>query len=569
MATNVIDHLRRAVLLREGAGLGDGELLGCFIERHDEAALATLVKRHGPMVWGVCRRLLSHHDAEDAFQATFIVLVRKAASIVPRAMVGNWLYGVAHQTALQARRTATRQRAREVQVTAMPDTAIVQPEQWPDVGPLLDQELSRLPDNYRAVVVLCDLEGRTRKEVARQLGVPEGTVAGRLPRARAMLAKRLAQRGVTLSGAALAAVLSQSAVSASVSISLVSTTIQAATLVAVGQTAMTGAISVKVAALTEGVLKAMVMCKLKAVVAVLLVLGFMATGTSVLCYRTAAAQDDKKPIGSDKAAASVRHERVFRDPSLGRPGGRLDPTLNKLATGELELEINAEERRKTPPRDLGKIEPPGGVPLFVGRKGEPIRVDGIEKARARLEAVPAEDLERWVVELERIIDKKLKDGLPSARQVCRTDFVVHLSVAFDDLKWNAKTAANLFKRAQTMPATEAKVWKEAFEALLKKEIGQTDTTIYAGGPAWAVPLVLIPLDALHEGQKYSAERGKKYLARLKQLIAEDVSLWKDQVDQFGGTKLDAAVNIILLDEFFDKERFQWETFKAAIQARKK
>src|SRR5437016_6429855 len=132
-----------------------GKLLGCFLERHDEAAFAALVRRHGPMVWGVCRRLLSHHDAEDAFQATFIVLVRKAASIVPRVMVGNWLYGVAHQTALQARRTATRRRAREVQVTEMPDTATVQPDQWPDVRPLLDQQLSRLPENYRAVVVLC------------------------------------------------------------------------------------------------------------------------------------------------------------------------------------------------------------------------------------------------------------------------------------------------------------------------------------------------------------------------------------------------------------------------------
>src|SRR5712691_7558840 len=131
--TSVIDHLRRAVLPRDGAGLGDGELLGSFIERRDEAALAALVKRHGPMVWGVCRRLLSHHDAEDAFQATFIVLVRKAASIVPREMVGNWLYGVAHQTALQAKRTATRRRAREVQVTEMPETAIVQQDHWPDV----------------------------------------------------------------------------------------------------------------------------------------------------------------------------------------------------------------------------------------------------------------------------------------------------------------------------------------------------------------------------------------------------------------------------------------------------
>lgn len=194
-------------------------------------------------------------------------------------------------------------------------------------------------------------------------------------------------------------------------------------------------------------------------------------------------------------------------------------------------------------------------------------VDGLNKVRRRLEAVPPEDLEKWVVELERIIDKKLNDGLPSARQVCRTDFAIHLSVAFDDLQWNAKRAGDLFHRAQTLPASEAKVWKEAFESLLKKEIGQTDTTICAGGPAWAVPLVLIPVDAIHEGQRYSAERGKKYLARLKQLRAEDVSLWRSKVDEFGGTELDAAVNIILLDDFFEKEEFQREKFRAAVAAR--
>src|SRR5262245_40708616 len=196
MPTSVIEHIRRTALLRRRADDCDGELLGRFVERHDETALAALVHRHGAMVWGVCRRLLSHHDAEDAFQATFLVLVRKAASVVPRAMVGNWLYGVAHHAALQARRAAARRKAREVQVTVMPETEAVQQGQWSDVQPLLDQELSRLPDNYRAVLVLCDLEGRTRKEVARQLGVPEGTVAGRLARARAVLAKRLTARGV-------------------------------------------------------------------------------------------------------------------------------------------------------------------------------------------------------------------------------------------------------------------------------------------------------------------------------------------------------------------------------------
>src|SRR4051794_1483948 len=119
MPTSLIEQIRG--LIRDGAGLRDEELLGRFIDLRDEAAVAALVMRHGPMVWGVCRRHLSHHDAEEAFQATFLVLVREAASIARREAVGNWLYGVAHQTALQARRSAAKRRAREVQVTETPD----------------------------------------------------------------------------------------------------------------------------------------------------------------------------------------------------------------------------------------------------------------------------------------------------------------------------------------------------------------------------------------------------------------------------------------------------------------
>jgi RNA polymerase sigma factor (sigma-70 family) len=288
----VIDHLRAAALLHDGARLGDGELLGRFLERRDGAVLTALVRRHGPMVWGVCRRLLSHHDAEDAFQATFLVLVKKAATVRPRELVGNWLYGVAHQTALQARRAAARRRTREVQVTVMPDPQAARQQQCPDVQPLLDQELSRLPDHYRAVLVLCELEGRTRREVARQLGVPEGTVAGRLARARALLAKRLTARGVTLSAGALAAVLAHNAASAAVPYAVVSGAIRAAALVAAGRAAAAGPVSVKAVALTEGVLRAMLMSKLKAVVAVVLVLGFLMTGATALCRRTAAARDN-------------------------------------------------------------------------------------------------------------------------------------------------------------------------------------------------------------------------------------------------------------------------------------
>jgi RNA polymerase sigma factor (sigma-70 family) len=280
--SEVIQHFRRAVLLREGAGMTDGQLLECFLTQRDDAAFAALVRRHGPMVWGVCRRVVhNHHDAEDAFQATFLVLVRRAASVEPKELVANWLYGVAYQTALKARSVAARRRGRERQVVEVPEPAVEEQDVWHDLRPLLDQELSRLPDKYRVPVVLCDLEGKTRKEAAQQLGWPEGTVAGRLATARRMLARRLARRGVALSGGMLAAVLSHNAASACVPPSVVSSTIKAASLLAAGQAA-TGAISLKVAALTEGVLKTMPFAKLK-VVMVLVVVAALSGAAGLIC----------------------------------------------------------------------------------------------------------------------------------------------------------------------------------------------------------------------------------------------------------------------------------------------
>jgi RNA polymerase sigma factor (sigma-70 family) len=267
--SKVIHHLRRAILAQDGDGPTDGQLLGGFIERRDELAFAALVQRHGPLVWGVCRRLLEHHDAEDAFQATFLVLFHKATSVQPREMVANWLHGVAYQTALHSRRTVARRRARERQVPEMPEPEAVERDLWADLKPLLDQELSRLPDKFRSVLILCDLEGSTRKEASRQLGVPEGTVAGWLARGRELLAKRLARHGVAVSSGALALLLSQNMATAAVPAQVLSATIEAASLIAAGQAAA-GALPVKVAALTEGVLKTMLMSKIKnAAVAVL------------------------------------------------------------------------------------------------------------------------------------------------------------------------------------------------------------------------------------------------------------------------------------------------------------
>jgi RNA polymerase sigma factor (sigma-70 family) len=283
-------HLRGAMLLRDGAGSTDGQLLESFITHHDEAAFAALVRRHGPMVWGVCRRLLRNtHDAEDAFQATFLVLVRKAASVVPRERVPNWLYGVAYQTAVRARSLTAKRQRRERQVMDVPEQEATPREPWNDLQPVLDQELAGLPERYRLPVVLCDLEGKTRKAAARQLGWPEGTVSSRLARARALLAKRLTRHGLAFSGAALGALLAQQA-AAGVPAPLVSMTVKNASLIAAGSTAATGALSARVVLLTEGVLKAMLLTKLKTRMMAVLVLALMALGGGICARPTAAAQ---------------------------------------------------------------------------------------------------------------------------------------------------------------------------------------------------------------------------------------------------------------------------------------
>jgi RNA polymerase sigma factor (sigma-70 family) len=320
----VIQTLRGAALPHDEAGLTDGQLLDNYVRSREEAAFAALVRRHGPMVWGVCRRILrTHQDAEDAFQATFLVLVRKAASVVPRDMVGNWLYGVAHQTARKARATTARRQAREKQVPAMPEPAGVQPEARDDLQGLLDQELSRLPDKYRAVIVLCDLEGKTRKEAAQHFHVPEGTVASRLATARRMLARRLTRPGLSVSGAALAAVLSAQGASASMPPAVASTTIRAAGLFAAGRTAVAGVLSAKSVALADRVLKTMLFGKLKLAVALLVALAVLGVGAVAL---TPPPPADKlaEPVEQAEQAVQVGPAVAVEkkpDPAIREPGG--------------------------------------------------------------------------------------------------------------------------------------------------------------------------------------------------------------------------------------------------------
>jgi RNA polymerase sigma factor (sigma-70 family) len=299
----VLRHLRQAALLGYGDGRSDAQLLEAFADRREEAAFAALLRRHGPMVLGVCRRVLGNvHDADDAFQATFLVLVRKAASVRPPELVGPWLYGVAYRTSLKARAMNAKRRSKERQAEAKP------PAHAPDGGASdellerLDAELNRLPDKYRVPVVLCELEGRSRKEVARRLGLPEGTLSWRLSQARKLLARRLSQHGLTLSAGSVAALVSGGA-KAGVPLPLLMATTRAALQIAAGSAATAGVVSAKVAALTEGVLKAMFLTKLRIATVALVLFGAVGTGGG-LVYRSAAAeQPGARPRPEAKAPA--------------------------------------------------------------------------------------------------------------------------------------------------------------------------------------------------------------------------------------------------------------------------
>jgi RNA polymerase sigma factor (sigma-70 family) len=307
----LLPHLRRLALRAEN-GTTDAELLGAFLNHHDETAFANIVQRHGPMVLNVCRRIIGDpHLAEDAFQATFIVLASRAASVQPRELLGTWLYGVARRSSLKARASQMRQRTKEKQVEVMPQphANTAHPEEmWTDLLPILDEELARLSDKHRTLLVLCDLEGRPQRQVARELKLPPATVANRLAAARKALAKRLTGRGIALSTAALSGALhtpAQATIPAATATDLARWACQIVT----GEP-LVGLVPPAVNQLSEGVLKMFLVAKLKkaslgVVSCVLFALGFTTIATTPL-----SAEPGEKPLPPAKQATKPKPETI-------------------------------------------------------------------------------------------------------------------------------------------------------------------------------------------------------------------------------------------------------------------
>ncbi|HYV38585.1 MAG TPA: sigma-70 family RNA polymerase sigma factor, partial [Gemmataceae bacterium] len=303
---NVVQEIRRIAGLSATALLPDRELLESFVGRHDQAAFEVLVRRYGSMVFGLCKRILRHNqDAEDAFQATFLVLVRKAASLGRGETVGNWLYGVAYRTALQARTRSTRRRRHEALAAPREhEESSVEIAARLELQALLDRELSRLPDKYRAVIVLCDLLGKTKRQAAEELRCPEGTLSSRLAYGRALLKKRLARYGPAFGGTA-GAVLMEQIATAAVPAGLCGTTIKAAALIVKGTTTAAG-LAPNVVSLVEGVIKSMLLTKLKPIVALMLAASLLSGVAWVVAGGVGAGQKPAaaKPGNEAKAPAA-------------------------------------------------------------------------------------------------------------------------------------------------------------------------------------------------------------------------------------------------------------------------
>jgi RNA polymerase sigma factor (sigma-70 family) len=257
----VLQYIRRLAVDGTMADWSDVRLLEILPTTQREAAFAVLLRRHGPMVWGLCRRLLRNwHDAEDAFQATFLVLSRRAACIRKQQSLASWLYGVAWRVATRAKTIAGRRCANESEAVLMMEPIPLEEvvEDWP---PLLHEELNRLPEKYRAPLVLCYLQGKTHATAARELGCPSGSMSHRLTRGRELLRKRLVRRGLTLTAGMLGTALVEKAAATTVPPSLVETTLRSAVLgAAVRGTTGSG---VAAALLAEGVIRAMAIAKLK------------------------------------------------------------------------------------------------------------------------------------------------------------------------------------------------------------------------------------------------------------------------------------------------------------------
>jgi RNA polymerase sigma factor (sigma-70 family) len=375
----LLRHIHKLAASRVTPQWTDRQLLDDFAARRDESAFTVLVSRHGPMVLRVCRRVLRHEqDAEDAFQATFLLLARNTASIRKREALAAWLHGVAYRTAMKAKRGAARRRNHEARLRTVAPQVAPSPT-WDDVQAVLDEEVQRLPSPFREAFVLCVLEGKGGPEVAAELGCKEGTVKSRVNRARRRLQQRLCCRGIPLSALLAALSVAEGAGRAALPAALAQAAVGLGLLAAAGEPAA-AVIPSHIAALAAGVSRAMFLTKAKIAVVVVLVVGWFVAGAATLAQQSRVAKEGRPPAVQNAEAPGQKGTatpQAARDANDGKDavtfrGRILGPDGKPVAGAKLYLASGW----------LGSKEPPSA----------PVRArsdrDGQFRFRARTEALP-------------------------------------------------------------------------------------------------------------------------------------------------------------------------------------
>jgi RNA polymerase sigma factor (sigma-70 family) len=402
--TTVLGYLRKIVGASSSERPTDRVLLQQVARRRDSVAFAELVQRHGPMVLRVCRQVLQDSDdAEDAFQATFLVLFRKAGSVGRPALLGNWLYGVAYRVARRAKAQQVCRRRHERASGMMKALQVTQPSADAELGPLLHEEVNRLPAKYRVPIVLCYLEGKTKEEAARELGWPAGTVSGRLARARELLRSRFNRRGLVMSGAVVPGLPGAGSAPAAVPIELAEATVEAALLYVSGQAAG-GALTAEVLRLAQGILHTMVAAKVKCAVVVFVIIGMLGTAAGVglragANYLPSATLSDRTPDTNPKRERGDAELASDTSPKRQRGESNTSPTRQR---GSLDASQKREQADSSPSDPLEQFRKALRQPILDPNNREEIqfRRSNLEKRAQDLRTIgdirQALALEDWL-----------------------------------------------------------------------------------------------------------------------------------------------------------------------------
>ena len=532
--------LRR--LATEADPASDAELLGRFLAEGNQAAFTTLVRRHANMVFGVCRRLLSNlQDAEDAFQATYLVLARKAHAIGDRAALSCWLHGVAYRTALKARSAIAKRCAKETPMAVETLMAAPSRDHSADLEELLDRELEGLTEKYRLPVVLCDLEGLSRRMAAERLGVSEGTLSGQLFRGRRLLAQRLRRHGLVMSAGTLATILGQNAARAAPSAAMVEATVNLGLADLTGAAAMAGSVSSSVLSLTNGVIKIMYVQKLKQMtilgVALVAALGI---GWATLVQGTWGANQAPggfQPAGENKNAPAPE---VLTDPGME---GVADLLRHRKVLRELKCTVEqwnkledileaADKNVQMAQAAMGNVPPPVGAdgqPDFMVVHKQMMQVAAMEYQKA------AKDIYANVFKPEQV------------KRFLQLEVQSHGVAAFQNKKIVAALKLTA-KQKEQIQGLITQMQKDQQDLLGKMAQGG----VVFGGPGGVIGGAVQIFDPNNKETQAIAAKTQKAIEGL--LTKEQEKTWRDQVgapaafplqNRFGGSATMPGINIVV------------------------